>query len=152
MAKFEIKFTPLWGDIEKFFKGKDPHVKLGILASKGGGKEHQSGGVTIAEVGAFHEFGTRFAPQRSFIRSTFDNNPELAAVVTAAVRETFKKGLKVKRALDIIGAWGATAIKKKITSGIPPALAPETIRQKGSALPLVDTGQLINSITWESKP
>ncbi|MDF7681191.1 hypothetical protein PT300_11600 [Enterobacteriaceae bacterium ESL0689] len=43
----------------------------------------------------------------------------------------------------------AGEVKRKIQSGIAPPLDPKTIARKGSSRPLIDTGNLLQSITYE---
>lgn len=51
----------------------------------------------------------------------------------------------------MLGQWGASqcklTIKRRLTGG--PPNAPYTIEKKGSSTPLVDSGRLINAITYE---
>ena len=56
--------------------------------------------------------------------------------------------MTLPRALGLLGARMSADMKMTIKNRIPPPLQPETIRRKGSDVPLIDTGQLINSITW----
>ena len=148
----EIQFTDHWRDLEKMAKRHDPHVRVGVLGSKGGNAEHSSG-ITMVELAAIHEFGSpkNNIPQRSWIRSTFDDNAALAAFSVKIVAALLNGKIELDRALDMIGAFAATEIKKNVTQGehIAPPLQPETIRRKKSTRPLVDTGRMINAVTWE---
>lgn len=144
-----------WRRILRLAESKTPHAKVGILASKGGGSPHGNSGTTIAEIAAFHEFGTRAVPERSFIRRTFREKRrefrQMAAKLTRGVLQgTTRGGMSLKRALELLGSWGAAEVKKTITiDGVPPPLASTTVAKKGSSRALVDTGQLLNSITHE---
>jgi hypothetical protein len=51
--------------------------------------------------------------------------------------------------LDLCGQQLSTAIKKYARDLSSPPNRPYTIEQKGSSNPLVDTGAMIESITWE---
>lgn len=130
------------------------HVKVGVLADKGG-DQTTDGGITLVELAAIHEYGSPAAniPERSFIRRTFDAEKarELAAMQGKLVGAIVEGKMSVPRALELLGQWAAAAVKKTITSGphIPPPLKPATVAAKGSDRPLVDTGQLVNSITYK---
>jgi hypothetical protein len=52
----------------------------------------------------------------------------------------------------VMGSTLANAMKRKIVdgAGVPPPNAPSTVAKKGSSRPLVDTGRLVNAITWAS--
>jgi hypothetical protein len=141
-----------WQKLKKrLLKQSDPHVRVGIIAKKGGSADH--GGISVVELAAVHEFGAPNAgiPERSFIRRTFhEKRKELVKNVEILTKQVFSKELPLNNALDRLGAWGASAVKNTITGEpIPPPLKPKTIERKGSTRPLVDTGQLLNAITWE---
>jgi hypothetical protein len=127
-------------------------VKVGVLAEAGGDKEHGDDGITLIELAAIHEYGSPAAgiPERSFIRRTFsEKHEELAKMQEKLVGAIVEGKMDVRRALEILGQWGAAEIKKTVKSGphIPPPLEPSTVRRKGSDRPLVDTGLMINSVT-----
>jgi hypothetical protein len=105
-----------------------------------------------AEIALIHEYGAPRAniPERSFIRSTIaERKAELQSVMARVVRAMIAKQIGREQALGLIGAWMQGAIKAQITSnGTFAPLKPATIARKGSDKPLIDTGQLLNSITF----
>jgi len=89
-------------------------------------------------------------PERSYIRSTIDENE-------AKYLDNYAKKLSVQiidgnidkyTALTIMGQKIEADIKSKIISLQSPANAPSTIRKKGSNNPLVNTGLLGSSIRY----
>ena len=121
-------------------------VRVGVLQPR------RVRGNTIAVVAAAHEFGTRTVPQRSFIGRTMDTQgPELQRTQEAVIDRVID-GVDPDQAANVLGLKAASMIRDTIRAGIPPALARSTIAAKGSTLPLVDTGQLLNSITHEVRP
>ncbi len=147
----------LWDELlARAHKLEHAFVKVGVLASKGGTDTHADGEMTLIEIAATHEFGSEAAgiPERSFIRSTFERRvaKELADFQAKLAKAIVTKGLDPMRALAMLGAWGAAEVKKTITeSDLEPPLKPATIaaREHGGTKPLLDTGQLKNSITYE---
>jgi phage gpG-like protein len=127
------------------------HVKIGVLSSKGG--EQLEGGITMLELAAIHEFGSPTAgiPERSFIRFTMRNRKdEIAAQITKVAKAFVADKVTLEQGLGVLGAWAAGAVKKSITSKeIKQDLKPETIARKGSSTALVDTGRLLQAITWQ---
>jgi len=111
----------------------------------------ERGEITVVDIGAIHEFGLGHAPERSFIRATFDDK-------RAALLETLRKGYKqiVKGKLTpdtVVGLAGAqyvAEVQKRIVAGIAPPNTPQTIKRKGSSTPLVDTGVLKSAITFRA--
>lgn len=134
------------------------HVKVGVLSGKGAEKEVGEG-FSQGQVAVAQEYGVpeRNIPERPFIRGTFEKEQAaLAAVATKAGAGVMSGRLSNGRALDLLGGWGAGAVKKYIARGapIPPPLAASTIearRRRGaySTRPLADRGHLLNSINHE---
>jgi len=142
----------VWRQLQARLKklGKqDAGVKVGILEAAG---EH-SGGISMAELAAVHEFGSpkNGIPARSFIRATFVNKKdELNKMVARLAKGIITDKIGVDKALELLGLWGANAIKSYVKStNIPPPLALATIKRKGSSKPLIDTSALVNSVSWQ---
>lgn len=133
------------------------HVKVGVLAGAGGAARVADGDITMIELAAIHEFGSPAAgiPERSFIRSTFERPDVVARLNTMAARlarAIVEDKIVWDKALGMIGMWAVGEVKKTIknrqtTGPEDQANRPSTIAKKGSSLPLVDTGRLINAIT-----
>lgn len=140
----------VWRELVKRIDGiADKHAKVGVI-DQAAGDDHD--GATNAEIAAVHEFGSQdgHIPERSFLRATFrDQRDKLIAIQAKACKALLADKVTVRRALELIGAWGAGAVKAYITRGdnlLP--LAAATIKRKGSSRPLVDTGQMVNAITF----
>lgn len=121
------------------------HVRVGVFDGVGGGTGE------IATIATIHEFGAPGAsiPERSYIRATIrERKPELAVLMARVVRLMIQGKLDETRALELVGAWLAGAIKGRIVSGPFTPLKPRTIARKGSDKPLIDTGQLKNAVTF----
>jgi len=103
-------------------------------------------GLTTAQVAGFQEFGTINVPERSFLRSTLDTEEtQIAGVIKDVSKRVIsnRRRLGSRRALGIIGLDITRRIQARIRGGIPPAL----VSRQGT--PLIDTGQLIQSITFK---
>lgn len=123
-------------------------VTVGIHGPEGGAGH--SGGLTVAEVATFHEFGTGSIPARSFVRGWADEKETENEEVIRAVAEGIVKGtFTTQQGLERIGTRFVASIQARIAGGIGPALAPSTVVAKGSSVPLIDTGQLRSSITFK---
>lgn len=134
----------------------DSYVKVGVLAETGDSEhgEGESGDITILELAAIHEFGSPAAgvPERSFIRRTFQNSEDWLPQFQSKLAKAVIQGkISHERALEILGKKCVDEVKNTITEGegVPPPLEQSTIDAKGSSRPLVDTGQLVNSISYE---
>jgi hypothetical protein len=91
-------------------------------------------------------------PERSFLRAGYDtyindvmkHSDELLKLVTSGK-------MTEDRFLDVIGQQLATKIKKYARDLSDPPNSNATTEAKGSSNPLVDTGGMINGITWRTK-
>lgn len=132
-------------------------VEVGILPDDGA--EVVEGGTTLAGYASVNEFGSADGriPQRSFLRSTLDENRAkyLEIMARGAQRSLADEVLAqgdgaVERVLrDELGRLGLRAerdVKRKIRDLRDPPNAPVTIARKGSSNPLIDTGRMRNSI------
>ncbi len=129
-----------WKKIEKQMRQKGVSLTVGI---------HGSAGSDEVLIGSVHEFGSpeRGIPERSFLRSTFNEKREdFLQQMEKAVGTTLAGG-SLLQAVGRVGLGFVSAIQAKIRSNIAPALKPETIKRKGSDVALIDTGRLIASIT-----
>ncbi len=123
-------------------------VTIGIHEEEGNA-QHGDEGVTIADVGAFNEFGLG-VPERSFIRGWADENEEKnkerlrkigQAVVTGKISSP-TVGLKRFAVLAVAD------VQARISDGGAfQENAPSTVARKGSSKPLIDDGILRSSIT-----
>ena len=115
-------------------------------------KKERPSNATLASI---HEFGLGNVPARPFIRPPFDKNRKQYLEILSTAYEKFLKGSGDRqnflRVLGFIGQKMASDIKNYVTqgTGVPPPLSPKTIAAKGSSRPLVDTGQLLNSVTYQ---
>lgn len=106
-------------------------------------------GQAIAEYAAYNEFGTENIPERSFMRSTFDENLSgIKQDMDRRYSQVVEGKLTVDKALGLIGLRHQDQIKDKIGSNLPPPNAPATIEAKGSSKTLIDTGAMKNSVHY----
>lgn len=141
-----------WRELAAKIAGVGKRIaKVGIVGTGASATSEEGGDATIVEIAAFNELGTSTIPERSFIRRTFETKAkQLGKICERAAKAVVTKGMEIDTALEVIGQWGAAAVKRTITSGdVTPPDAPATIAAKGSSKPLVDTGQLVNAITYE---
>lgn len=129
----------------------DPEVRIGIF--QGGGPRTGSGPTNV-EIGIIHEFGAPGAniPERSFLRRTADHKrKDWLDLMARALGKVVDGKITAQTALGLVGQRASADVKQTITrgAGVPPPLKDKTIAAKGSSRPLVDTGQLVNSITYK---
>ena len=91
-------------------------------------------------------------PERSFIRTGHDANVDRIIKQTErALGQVIAGYMTVDDMLDLYGQQMATAIKLYMRDLQNPPNHPYTIEQKGSSNPLIDTGGLLDGITWKKE-
>lgn len=137
-------------ELDKIYKAlENTAVLMGVQGAEARAKKGD-GSTSALMVAAVNEFGSDdgHIPERSYIRSTVrTKRKKYLSLVSKLIRRSIKTTEKLR--LDLIGVRAVADIKNTIKAGIAPANAESTIARKGSSKPLVDTGQLINSITHE---
>ncbi|MFW6086146.1 MAG: hypothetical protein ACODAG_02995 [Myxococcota bacterium] len=127
-----------------------PEVVVGIMGQSA--YEQAGDDATVLDIALFHELGMG-VPRRSWLRDWYDERlPANRKRIKKLARMVLKGELDERRALELFGVRAVASIRRRIRKGIPPALSEVTIERKGSATPLIDTGQLIRSITHEVRP
>ncbi len=132
------------------------YVKVGVLGAEASA-QHKNSDLTVAELAAVHEFGAEITlkngktikiAERSFIRGAMDAfGVHLQRRASMIGRGVLLGALDERQGLELLGQEAVGMIKTRITQHIPPPNAPSTIARKGSDVPLVDSSQLIGSIS-----
>lgn len=134
---------------------KNPHVKIGVFADDGIRRD----GLSNVEIAIINEFKESVGPggvgpARSFLRSTYDTKREdWEKLLERFLRLVIAGKIDLKDALELVGQRASADVKKRILSGagIPPPNTQATIDRKGSSRPLVDSSQMVNSISYQVK-
>lgn len=125
---------------------KAAHVKVGFPA---GGTDGD-----VLDIAIWNHFGTPNAdypiPERPFLSNAIRNNQ-------ATYKNNMRKGAKkiidgentAKGIMTLLGIKAQGDIQEEITALQDPPNTEATIRQKGSSNPLIDTGTMRGSVTYE---
>lgn len=127
--------------ISNSMKGADS-VKVGLPK----GSNDYPDGTSVVMVGIVHEFGSpsKNIPQRSFLRATVqEKRRKYKKMFTNFAKKIVDGKLTSKKALNLLGLQVQTDVREKITD----IREPELKEREGN--PLVDTGHLRQSITYE---
>lgn len=120
-------------------------VKVGIRRGKG---SHD--GTDMLDIAVYNHFGTATIPARPFVSDCAEKNAgQIQEAQKRLVYRVYQGGLSADGALAELGAWYVNVQKGHILHGGWTPNAPATIKRKGSNKPLVDTGQLVNTVDWE---
>lgn len=139
--KLEQRLADLAKNVKKAAK-----VRVGFLEGS-----RYPDGTSVALIAAINEFGqTRIHPNQPprpyFRRMIQEKSPEWpAAVGNLLVANDYDAA----KTLNLTGAAIAGQLQKSITDFTSPPLSPITIAKKGFDKPLVDTGQMLKSVSYE---
>ena len=117
-------------------------VSVGFL----GGATYPDG-TSVAQVAFWNEYGTTRIPPRPFFRTMIANeSPGWGVLMQKAAKHYEYNGDTV---LQFMGVKIAEQLQQSIAGWQTPSNAPFTIAAKGFNKPLVDTGQMQNSVDFE---
>lgn len=128
-------------------------VKVGVQAKDKAVRRGKGGGIRntdqpLAVIAAIHEFGLGDMPQRSFLRSVYDENLPVIDKMIQRVANGAVFGLGTNAALNQLGNVVQGMVQRKIVDGPFVPNSPATIKRKKSSKPLIDTGHLRQSIRY----
>lgn len=125
-----------------FGKGRKP---LNILVVDGGREPNQYGNTVM-----FYLVKEVNIPERSFLRSTFDEKlNEWMEYVNMLIGKLIKGNETADSIAEKVGARIQRDIQRKIRETSEPENAAATIARKGANNPLIDTGRLRQSVTYK---
>ena len=135
-------------------KGGVSGVKVGFFSTA----KYQDG-TPVAAVAAWNEFGTKTIPERPFFRNALAEMEDgIANIIKAGIDP--KKMVVDDRLAGRVGEYVAGQVQESITALKDPPNAPETVARKrkklhgkkgvgGGENPLIDTGFMHDSVTWQ---
>lgn len=128
-------------------------VKVGVQAKDKAVRRGKGGSIRntdqpLAVIAAIHEFGLSDMPQRSFLRSAYDENLPVIDKMIQRVANGAVFGLGTNAALNQLGNVVQGMVQRKIVDGPFVPNSPATIKRKKSSKPLIDTGHLRQSIRY----
>lgn len=146
-ATLEVGF---WGDMyEEIEKGFYSSYGLG---GNGTGKPRRYSprkAISVAEVAAANEFGGDHRPPRPFMKYTVNSRKRKWRNILRDILPQYMDD--VKKALEKLGDVCAEDLQDVIRIWTSPPNAPSTVKKKGFNDPLVDSGQMMNSVHWRVK-
>lgn len=129
---------------------KNPSVKIGVMQEEAS-RSDELDNVSLMSI---HEFGSSDGkiPQRSIIREGTDSNVDNAfALEVKEYDKTIRGKSTINKMVQKTGVFMEGEFKRRFNKKYLTPNAPETIRKKKSDTPLIDTGQLRQSIKSKVK-
>lgn len=145
MKKLVIDRDKGWARVKREIHAAK-HVTVLVGIQEG---DNNPEGVSIAEYAAYNEYGTKNIPERSFVRSSFDERVNYYFQLMHRQYDAVKLGNKtIREALGFMGQTVETDIKQKIRDFKTPPNAAATIKIKGVDNPLQNNGHMLNSVRY----
>lgn len=138
------------GGLENYLRQVDAldgrGVKIGVQADAG-----TQDGVSLVDIAIFNEMGTADIPARPFIRDFAQKNERVLSEVMERMAGKVEQGTPVDAALATLGEFAQQHQQAHVRGSKSWAVAnaATTVARKGSDVPLVDQGVLVNAIRWE---
>jgi hypothetical protein len=134
--------------LKKRLEKSNKVVKVGFPDSI----NHMPDGNSVAFIAAVHEYGAPSAgiPERPFLKvSIVKGRPEQIRLNKINLFKIVQGSTDFKTALGQLGVMAQGQVQQYIVDGQFAPLKAATIRKKKSTKPLIDTGQMRQSVMWE---
>lgn len=142
------------GILDELKKAQESYVKVGFqqgseTKTQRKGMRTQVPGLSMPQIAAQNEFGTKYIPARPFMSTAVDLNLNMINNYISKQYELILAGkTTTNKALGLIGQMMTGLIQKRIRQIVLPPNSPRTIAIKGSSKPLIDFGQMIQSVSY----
>ena len=137
----------VFDELKKRLVGDGKVVHVGIPQ---GPKE--TDGTPVAMIAAVHEYGSpsQGIPERPFLRvAIYKNRNKYVRLNRINLVKMMRGQMQMEQALGLLGEMAKGDVVTEIKSGDFAPLKAATIKRKGSSRPLIDTGQMVQSMQWE---
>lgn len=135
-----------------FFQGQK-HNPRKHKTKEGGIKAQDKPAKTVgmAQLAYWLEYGTNDGkiPPRPFFRNTVEKRSK--EWLDFIVKELKDTNLQIKKSINNLGSKIQGNLQKEIVDLQEPPNAPSTIKQKGRSNPLIDTGEMRDSVKFQKK-
>jgi hypothetical protein len=115
---------------------------------------HEKAEIPVAQLAAFHELGTDGMPARPALAVTFEGaRAELNTATGKALSDLVDGRIDPRDVAKRIGELGVAKVRETIDDSPAWAdpLAERTVKRKGHDHPLVETGELYDSVSWAER-
>jgi len=130
--------------------GTSPLLRMGFLEGAtypSDAKRHRRGGLHVATVAFWNEFGTATAPARPFFRTMVrQKSPGWGRSLARILSNNDYNG---EKSLALMGVGISQQLQRSINSNIPPPNSPRTVARKGFAHTLIDSAVMLRSVDFQ---
>lgn len=139
----------LTADGKKLKKELEQLKKLQVRIGFQRGKKKHDDETDMCDVALFNELGTSKSPSRPFLRQSVDDNSDKINALCKSIMKNVSNGsCTAEEAYKKAGVYIKGLVQEQIKNGEFEANKPSTIKKKGSDKPLIDTGQMRQSVNF----
>lgn len=144
-----VKVTDkMTNDGKKFQKMLKELAEMEVRVGFQHGEAAEEDGTDICDIAAWNELGTANMPSRPFLRKSVDENEGEINDFFQSLKADIVKGKSAEKILKEIGIFQKDLIQEKIAKGNYAPNAESTIKRKGSSVPLIDSGKMLQSVNY----
>lgn len=141
------EFSDMTPEGKRYMKQLKELADLEVCVGYQDGETYDDG-TSLAEVAAYNELGSSTSPARPFMRQSFENHGSELQKACDNVNAVLAKGGTAEQALNTLGVFCKGLVQEEIVEGGFAPNAESTIKQKGSAQPLIDSGLMRQSVNY----
>jgi hypothetical protein len=137
----------VFDEMKRRMVGADKVVNVGVPEG-----QKETDGTPVAMIAAVHEYGSpaQGIPERPFLRVAIQKNRlKYVRLNRINLVKMLRGQMDVDQALGQLGEIAKGDVVTEIRSGNFTPLKDATIQRKGSSRPLIDTGQMVQSMQWQ---
>lgn len=148
MPRFQLAQIELMKKLKDY--APENRITVGFHANGEAGKKHPNSNLTTVEIARANHYGVKGKiPARPFLDISIANKQ---GELIARVNSDLRKGFTPDETMDRLGNRAVAVVQQCITDLRTPPNSPRTIARKGSSNPLIDTGLMRQSVTYQKKP
>lgn len=142
------------GILDQLNDAESSYVKVGFQVgsqtkTQKKGTRRKKSGKSMPEIAAENEYGSKHVKPRPFMSTAVDMNlPLINGYIEKQYGLIIDGKTTTNRALGMIGQLMTGLIQKRIRQIVTPANSPKWIAIKKSSKPLIDFGQMIQSVRY----
>lgn len=104
----------------------------------------------VVNIAVWNHYGTRTIQERPFLENAIRaNRSKYRQAMQVSAEKILRGSTSVAAVMSKLGILAQRHIQEEITALKDPANAASTIAKKGSSNPLIDTGRMRGSVTYE---
>lgn len=139
-----------WNSIKKQLIELDK--KFVYVGIQGANAKINRDGAPLVEIATWNHFGTEHIPERPFLTATIRfNKSQIKRRIATSIRLVTSGKATAKKAQIMLGEYVVGLVQDEIAAWVDPPNAESTVKAKGFNNPLIQTGTLRRSITFEVK-